>query len=179
MIACGVRAIPQGTSVLVIPGVALGVALAGACEHGGRDDAVSVVPKHSEPIRELAAPRVVIATAGGDAVVDVEVVASEGAIRRGLMFRQHLPPGNGMLFLMPVEREWTFWMRNTLIPLDMIFIRGDMTVAGVVENAEPKTEVLRSVGEKSRYVLEVNGGWAREHGVVKDVSVRFENVPRG
>lgn len=84
-----------------------------------------------------------------------------------------------MLFLMAVEKDWTFWMRNTLIPLDMIYIRSDMTVAGVVENAEPKTEVLRSVGVKSRYVLEVNGGWAREHGVMRGVTVRFENVPRG
>ena len=179
MVACSVRAISHCTSFLVIPGVALGVALASGCDHGRRDDAVSVAPKHSEPSSTRAAPRVVIATAGGDAVVDVEVVASEGAIRRGLMFRQHLPPGGGMLFLMAVEKDWTFWMRNTLIPLDMIFIRSDMTVAGVVENAEPKTEVLRSVGERSRYVLEVNGGWARAHGVMRGVTVRFENVPRG
>ena len=52
-------------------------------------------------------------------------------------------------------------MHNTLIPLDMIFIRKSMTIAGIVENAEPKTETLRTVGEPSLYVLEVNGGWTQ------------------
>lgn len=123
------------------------------------------------------APRVVITTPDGQATVDVEVVASEANVRRGLMFRQHLPPENGMLFMMERERDWTFWMRNTLIPLDMIFIRTDMTIAGIVENAEPKTDTLRSVGELSHYVLEVNAGWARAHRVAKRATVRFENVP--
>jgi uncharacterized membrane protein (UPF0127 family) len=121
-------------------------------------------------------PKVYLSTPRGDIVVDVEVVATEATIQRGLMYRQHLPPEDGMLFLLGIEKDWTFWMRNTLIPLDMIFIRRDMTVAGIVENAEPKTDTLRSVGEISYYVLEVNGGWTRAHGVAKDAKVRFENV---
>lgn len=148
------------------------------CDHGRRDDAVSVSPKHTEASAAQAAPRVVIATPAGDAAVEVEVVATEGAIRRGLMFRQHLPPTSGMLFLMAVEKDWTFWMHNTLIPLDMIFIRADLTIAGIVENAEPKTDTLRAVGERSRYVLEVNAGWAHAHQAAKGAAVRFENVPR-
>ena len=61
------------------------------------------------------------------------------------MFREHLPPDQGMLFLMKEVRAWPFWMRNTLIPLDMIFIAKDLTIAGIVENAEPRTETLREV----------------------------------
>jgi uncharacterized membrane protein (UPF0127 family) len=69
-------------------------------------------------------------------------------------------------------------MRNTLIPLDMIFIAKDMTIAGVVENAEPLTEEpLRHVGKPSLYVLEVNGGWTKQNGVVAGAKVRFENMP--
>ncbi len=64
------------------------------------------------------------------------------------MFRENLPPDDGMLFLMGREYDWTFWMHNTLIPLDMIFITNDMTVAGIVERAEPH-ETLRSVGAPS------------------------------
>ena len=64
-------------------------------------------------------------------------------IERGLMFRQNLPPDDGMLFLLGVEKDWPFWMRNTLIPLDMIYIAKDMKVVGVVANAEPETDTIR------------------------------------
>jgi uncharacterized membrane protein (UPF0127 family) len=81
-----------------------------------------------------------------------------------------------MLFLLGENKVWKFWMHNTLIPLDMIFIRSDLSVAGIVQNAEPETDTLREVGEPSLYVLEVNGGWTAAHGVTKDSKVRFEHV---
>lgn len=151
------------------------VALA-ACEHPAKPD-----PKHDAPLvvspPPANGPKVVIATVKGDITVEVEVVSTEAKIERGLMYRQYLPPEAGMLFLLGIEKDWTFWMRNTLIPLDMIFIRKSMTIAGIVENAEPKTESMRTVGETSLYVLEVNGGWTRSHGVIKDAKVRFANLP--
>jgi uncharacterized membrane protein (UPF0127 family) len=82
-----------------------------------------------------------------------------------------------MLFLMREERQWTFWMHNTLIPLDMIFITRDLTIAGVVENAAPRTEDLRKVDGVSLYVLEVNGGYCAAHKVVAGAKVRFDGVP--
>jgi hypothetical protein len=106
------------------------------------------------------------------------VVATEAKIERGLMYREHLPPDAGMLFMMGREYDWAFYMRNTLIPLDMLFIGKDLTVAGVVVNAEPRTETLRRVGKPSLYVLEVNGGWAAAHGVTAGAKVRFENIDR-
>jgi hypothetical protein len=69
-------------------------------------------------------------------------------------------------------------MRNTLIPLDMLFIGSDMKVVGIVENAEPLTETpLRTVHKPSLYVLEVNGGWSKANSVTAGAQVRFENVP--
>ena len=121
-------------------------------------------------------PRVLIATPTGEIAVRVEVVSTPPTIQRGLMFRQNLAMDAGMLFLMEEERDHTFYMRNTLIPLDMIFIARDMTIAGIVENAEPKTETLRQVGKPSLYVLEVNGGWTRSHQVVPGAKVRFDRV---
>ena len=123
-------------------------------------------------------PKVYLASPSGDIAVNVEVVATEAKIERGLMYRQHLPPSDGMLFLLNVEKDWTFWMRNTLIPLDMIFIKRDLTIAGIVENAEPKTDTIRSVGVPSFYVLEVNGGWAAQHHISAGAKVRFENVTK-
>jgi uncharacterized membrane protein (UPF0127 family) len=96
--------------------------------------------------------------------------------RRGLMYVQNLPLEDGMLFLFEEEALQSFWMRNTMIPLDMIFIRSDLTVAGVVENAAPLTEETRDVGKPSRYVLEVNGGMARKWGVKEGTPVTFEGV---
>ena len=122
-------------------------------------------------------PKVHIATKGGDVAVDVEIVSTWAKIERGLMFREHLPPDQGMLFLMPEEKEWPFWMKNTLIPLDLIFITKDMTVAGVVHDATPRTEDLRRVDTPSLYVLEVNGGYAVKHAIADGAKVSFEGVP--
>lgn len=124
-----------------------------------------------------APPTVFLETPGGEVAVKVEVVATPAKIEKGLMFRQHLALDAGMLFLMDREKVWTFWMRNTLIPLDMIFIGKDMTIAGIVENAEPHSEELRYVDKPSLYVLEVNGGWTKATGVAPGAKVRFENVP--
>lgn len=123
-----------------------------------------------------AAPKVYLTAGSGEIPVTVEVVATEAKIEKGLMFRQHLPLDTGMLFLMGEERLWSFWMKNTLIPLDMIFIASDMTIAGIVENAQPLTETLRKVDRPSLFVLEVNGGWTKANGVVAGTRVRFENV---
>jgi len=123
------------------------------------------------------ATKVIIETAAGPQPVTVEVVYTPPKIERGLMYREHLAPDAGMLFFMGTEYDWAFYMRNTLIPLDMIFITKDMTIAGVVANAEPKTETLRRVGKPSLYVLEVNGGWAAAHQATAGAKVRFEQLP--
>jgi hypothetical protein len=95
----------------------------------------------------------------------------------GLMHRRQLDADRGMLFLFDAPQQLSFWMRNTYIPLDMVFIREDMTVLGVVENAEPLTDTPRSVPGLSRYVLEVNAGFCRRHGVAEGTRVRFDGVP--
>ena len=121
-------------------------------------------------------PKVHLSTPTGDVTVEVEIVSTAAQIERGLMFREHLPPDQGMLFLMTEDSNWRFWMRNTLIPLDMIFIARDMTIAGIVENAEPKTETLRQVGVPSSFVLEVNGGYSAKHKLAAGQKVRFDRV---
>lgn len=140
-----------------------------------RDDApMTADPPSGTPA--APSPMVRIDTPKGEVAVRVEVVATAPKIQRGLMYRQHLPLDSGMLFLLGDEDDHTFYMRNTLIPLDMIFIARDLTIAGIVENAEPRTETLRHVGKPSLYVLEVNGGWTAAHQVVPGAKVRFDGV---
>jgi uncharacterized membrane protein (UPF0127 family) len=147
-----------------------------ACSNGVKRDDGSTMPPTPPPSSSAPSPKVVISTPRGDAPVTVEVVSTPPRIERGLMFREHLPPDDGMLFLMGAENDWTFWMRNTLISLDMIFITEQMTVAGVVERAVPRSEKLLKVDTPSSYVLEVNGGWAAAHHIVAGATVRFDGV---
>jgi uncharacterized membrane protein (UPF0127 family) len=97
--------------------------------------------------------------------VDAELVSSQADTDRGLMYRTSMPDNHGMLFDMTVRMDYQFWMRNTCIPLDMVFADVDGFIVGIVENAPPLDETPRDVGCPSRYVLEVNGGWTRKHGV--------------
>ncbi|MBL0220442.1 MAG: DUF192 domain-containing protein [Myxococcales bacterium] len=133
-------------------------------------------PENPDPSLVTKAPKVYLSTPRGDVAVTVEVVNTWPKIEKGLMFREHLPPDDGMLFFMGYEHDHAFYMRNTLIPLDMIFITKDLTIAGIVEQAEPRTETLRKVGAPSMYVLEVNGGYTRSHGVNAGAKVRFDGV---
>ena len=93
------------------------------------------------------------------------------------MFREHLDDNAGMLFLFERTQLLSFWMKNTHIPLDMIFIDEDLTIAGIVENTEPMTLTSRRIDKPSRFVLELNAGACRRLGVVAGQKVRFDGVP--
>lgn len=113
-----------------------------------------------------------------EARVAVELARTSRQIQLGLMYRTHLPPDAGMLFMFGRPKVQQFWMKNTLIPLDMIFVSSDMVVAGVVENAQPKTMTGRTLpGVVSQFVVEVNAGWAKAHGIEAGVPVEFVRVP--
>ena len=124
---------------------------------------------------EAQSPDRVILTTPGRAPVEVivEAVRSPEERARGLMGRKRLDPLHGMLFIFPEERQLTFWMKDTLIELDMIFIRSDMSVLGCVERAEPMTTTSRFVHGNSQYVLEVIGGFCGEHGIGEFTRVKL------
>jgi uncharacterized protein len=124
------------------------------------------------------APRVVVESPSGRSrEVRVELARTPAEQERGLMFRQALGEREGMLFVFPASSVHAFWMKNTLIPLDMVFIDADGIVVGIVERAEPLTTTARTVGLPSRYVLEVSGGWCAAEGVRRGDRVRFVDVP--
>lgn len=112
---------------------------------------------------------------GTVAEVRAEVADKREELSQGLMHRRSLPQDQGMLFVFPREGNYAFWMKNTLIPLDMIFINEARQIVGVVENAQPHTTEPRAVAAPSRFVLEVNAGWVKRHRVA--VGDRVEFVP--
>ena len=87
--------------------------------------------------------------------------------RRGLMFVRELPPDVGMLFIYESDAIRSMWMKNTYIPLDMVFARADGTVINVVSNTVPQTLNSHASTEPARFVLELNAGTARKLGIGK------------
>ena len=122
--------------------------------------AVGTTPACAAP----GGPRAILESGGRSLVVQVELADTPEKRERGLMFRKELPDDRGMLFVFEQEGEHTFWMKNTLIPLDMIVVDGEGRITGFVERARPLDLRGRS-GGPARYVLEVPGGWVAAHGV--------------
>jgi len=122
-------------------------------------------------------PAVVIHTTGGArAEVAVEVAATPEAQAQGLMYRRALADGRGMLFVFPAEAPHDFWMKNTFIPLDMIFIAADGRIVGIQANTTPLSTTPLGVARPSRYVLEVPGGWTARRGVAAGDRVDLRGI---
>ena len=103
--------------------------------------------------------------AGSVARFAVEVADDAEERAQGLMHRARMASSAGMLFVYPTPQRARFWMRNTLIPLDMIFADARGVVTGVHENAVPLDETLIDGGDGVLFVLEINGGLARPLGI--------------
>ena len=98
---------------------------------------------------------------------------------RGLMHVRSLPRFSGMLFVYEEDGVRSMWMKNTLIPLDMLFIRADGSVATIARRTEPHSLASIASGEPVRYVLELNGGLTEELGIDRDSRVHFPTAPAG
>lgn len=125
------------------------------------------------PLRAAGVQTLEIASKTGVHIFAVEIADNEADRAKGLMYRKELPEGRGMLFDFHSEQEVSFWMQNTYIPLDMIFIRGDGRILRIAENTEPLSTRLIGSGGAVRGVLEVIGGTARKLGIAPGDRVAF------
>ena len=122
--------------------------------------AVASVPAGAASFQPLE-----IVTKNGVQVFSVEMATTEEEKQTGLMYRKELADGKGMLFDFNPEQEVSMWMKNTYIPLDMIFIRADGRILRIAENTEPlSTKIISSQGP-ARAVLEVVAGTAQKYGI--------------
>jgi hypothetical protein len=137
------------------------LAAAGAAAAGCRDNQV-----------ELRNP------AGGVVRFSVEVADDAAERARGLMFRDDMPAGAGMLFVYPEAGPVSFWMKNTLIPLDMVFADAAGRVVHVHENAVPLDETPIPGRGTVQFVLEINGGLARGLGIAPGAEMRHPAIPQ-
>jgi uncharacterized membrane protein (UPF0127 family) len=109
-------------------------------------------------------------------VVSVEIAERYDDRQRGLMYRKAMPADHGMIFWFEEKSNHAFWMHNTCIPLDMLYLDDDGLIVGIEENTPTLSDDTFEVGCESKYVLEVNAGWTRAHGVVAGQRVKIEGI---
>ncbi|MBL8635485.1 MAG: DUF192 domain-containing protein [Myxococcales bacterium] len=113
---------------------------------------------------------------GSPWLVKVELAKNDSERARGLMYRRELAKDTGMLFLFEAPEIRRFWMRNTYLPLDIIFLNERKVVVGIEENTVPMDETSRGPDQPAQYVVEVLAGEARKHGVHVGARVEFLQV---
>jgi hypothetical protein len=124
--------------------------------------------------------KIEIITDQGNQTFSIEIADEPQEQARGLMFRPSMPTDAGMLFIFDQPRQANFWMRNTMIPLDMIFIDDTGKVDSVAERSDTYSEQVSSSKGDVQAVLEINGGLSRQMGIGPDTQVihqAFENAP--
>jgi uncharacterized protein len=123
------------------------------------------LPGLAQQLQTFSKSELTIVASGGRYHFNIEMAVSPGQMEQGLMYRRTLPADAGMLFDYGRTQPVSFWMKNTLIPLDMIFIKADGTIAGIHERATPLSLEPIPGPAPVRAVLEVNGGTAARLGI--------------
>jgi uncharacterized membrane protein (UPF0127 family) len=117
------------------------------------------------PAQAAGKATIEIVSKSGVHAFNVTLATNDAERERGLMFVKHLPEGQGMLFDFKTDQPVSFWMHNTYIPLDMLFIRSDGQIVHIAENAKPLSDALIPSEYPVRAVLEVIGGTAEQLGI--------------
>jgi len=139
--------------------------------------------KSAKPLKGGIGPIEYVLFKSSNAKVMVEIADTEAKRTKGLMFRTHMPENNGMLFIFQTSASHAFWMANTKIPLDIIWINEDLRIVDISKNTPPCTEsgTLTSLckaytpKDKAKYVLEVNGGYTDKNEIEIGDEVKFSN----
>ncbi len=142
--------------------IAMLLATAAGCRAGGPDSGSGSEPRGMKIIDRDG---VVLAE------VQVEVVSTPDATARGLKYREEVPEGTGMFFVFPDQVVRSFWMQDTKVSLDILFIDKKGDIVGIRRKTEPFSEASISVGVPSKYVLEVPAGYCSKMGIHRGARV--------
>lgn len=107
----------------------------------------------------------------GDTIASFRLELAETAAEtaQGMMYRRSVPQGTGMLFIMTEERPQSFWMRNTYVPLDIIYLKADGEIVSIQANAQPMNDMPLPSDGPAKYVLEIAGGGSAQYGIKPDL----------
>ena len=133
-------------------------------------------PHDPETAPKLRSGKIVFTEAKGAPATTIEIAENDHDRQRGLMYRTKMGDDRGMIFTFAEKDDHTFWMHNTCISLDMLFIDDDGMIVGIEESTPTMSDDTFSVGCISKYVLELNAGWTRAHGVTAGQKVKLEGI---
>ncbi|HNW71110.1 MAG TPA: DUF192 domain-containing protein [Bacteroidales bacterium] len=105
--------------------------------------------------------------------ITIEIADNDEERTQGLMYRKSMPDSCGMLFIFDVMQPLSFWMKNTRIPLDIIYIDKDFSIVNIAENTEPFSEVSIPSGKDAMYVVEVNAGFCKKNNIVAGTKISY------
>lgn len=105
---------------------------------------------------------------------EIELAQNPNQTELGLMYRKSMAQNRGMLFIFPQEQERSFWMKNTYIPLDIVYINAEKQIVSIVKNAEPLSEISRPSLFPAQFVLELNGGVCDKLGIEVGDTITFQ-----
>lgn len=106
--------------------------------------------------------------------IDIETALTEQQHEQGLMYRKSMDEARGMLFVFPNSEQRSFWMKNTFIPLDIIYISADKEIVKIVKNAVPRSEKSLLSEKDAMYVVEVVGGFCDKYNIIEGDKIDFE-----
>ncbi len=116
-------------------------------------------------------------SAGLSVKIDIQIANTEFDRELGLMFRKNMNENQGMLFIFPDTAVRSFWMRNTEIPLDMIFVDASKTILNIAKNTTPYSDVSYTSAGAAKYVVEVNGGFTDRHNIKSGDVISWTEIP--
>lgn len=154
-------------------GVVMSVALSCTCDNDNKT--IDPVVTTYEPKFREDGLLWFLDESGKDTIVriTVEVAKTDEEIQYGMMYRKSMDENRGMLFLMKHERPQSFWMKNTFIPLDIIYINAQYRIVSIQKDAQPLSETSLPSFEPALYVVEVNAGFCDRHNVKVGDKVHF------
>ncbi|MFN7116542.1 MAG: DUF192 domain-containing protein [Saprospiraceae bacterium] len=110
------------------------------------------------------------------AAIDIEIADDDMTRTQGLMWRRSLADNHGMLFIMDMQEEQAFWMRNTYIPLDIIYVNDQFEIVRIRANTQPQTLNQVTSNAPALYVVEVNAGFTEQHGIKEGDKIAFQRL---
>ena len=130
------------------------------------------------PACASSSPKVVLHPQTGDPIhVSVEIANTPEKRRYGLMYRKQLPDQHGILFVFPSETSQAFWMKNTPLSLDILFISAARSIVHIAPHTTPFSEKPIPSGGPAQFVLEVKAGFCERHGIRRGTQVEFVRIP--
>jgi uncharacterized membrane protein (UPF0127 family) len=142
---------------------------------GGKTDEDEVITKVKAPeFRQDGTLQFISSTDQDTVEIAIEVVDSKEEINRGLMYRPHMPEMAGMLFIFPREEVRSFWMKNTYISLDILFINDVQEIVTIQPNTQPLSTQSVPSYKPARYVVEVNAGFTSKYQIKEGDRIEFD-----